>query len=257
VGHLEARGEPFRRGADQPLERWEIPVCEVPLRRLPLDDLPPVLRLLPSRRFSMTCSGPGRPRSRARRSPSCPRARDLVEVAGERTAVFCPSNLQRREKSTVRMGTLIPPRGCRCTDDLEQAALGELLDEHAVLGRRPAWCTPIPCFQPLADVGPVGLVKRKPVIAAATAFFSSRVARLRLVKSWALSAASRCVKWTTVDGRFVLGDELLERLGERDLGVRILERHRPLDRLDHRGRAGRCGGSGPRRRTKRRRESRT
>jgi hypothetical protein len=40
-------------------------------------------------------------------------------------------------------------------------------------------------------------VKRKPAIAAATAFFSSRVQRLRLVKSWALSAASRWVKWTT------------------------------------------------------------
>ena len=40
-------------------------------------------------------------------------------------------------------------------------------------------------------------MKRNPVIAAATAFFSSRVQRLRLVKSCALSAASFCVKWTT------------------------------------------------------------
>jgi hypothetical protein len=31
-----------------------------------------------------------------------------------------------------------------------------------------------------------------------------------------------------VDGRLVLGDELLQRLGEWDLGVGVLERHRPL-----------------------------
>ena len=40
-------------------------------------------------------------------------------------------------------------------------------------------------------------MKRNPAIAAPTAFFSSRVQRLRLVKSCALSAASFCVKWTT------------------------------------------------------------
>jgi hypothetical protein len=37
-------------------------------------------------------------------------------------------------------------------------------------------------------------------MASATAFFSSRVHRFRLVKSCALSAASFCVKWTTYTG---------------------------------------------------------
>ena len=55
----------------------------------------------------------------------------------------------------------------------------------------------MPCRSHLRISDPYGLVNSKSAMAYAMAAFSSRVQILRLVKSWALLAASAWVKWTT------------------------------------------------------------
>ena len=56
----------------------------------------------------------------------------------------------------------------------------------------------MPCLSHLRTSGPYGLREAEARDAPRRrAFFSSRVQRLRLVKSCALSAASFWVKWTT------------------------------------------------------------
>ena len=72
-------------------------------------------------------------------------------------AVFCPSYLHSRVKSTVRIGTLMPtPERVRPADDLEQAALRELLDEHAVFRQQPGVVQPDAVPQPAFDLRSVG-----------------------------------------------------------------------------------------------------
>ena len=96
------------------------------------------------------------------------------------------------------MGTLMPTPSVSVPQmTLSRPRWASCSTSTRYFGSMPAWCTPMPCFSHLRTSGPWGLVKRKPLIASATAFFSSRVQRFRLVKSCALSAASFWVKCTT------------------------------------------------------------
>ncbi len=117
----------------------------------------PSFAFSPSRRFSITCSGAcatTKPRSSKPFRPARPAI--WWKSRADRTAVFCPSNLQSREKSTVRIGTLMPtPERVGAADDLEQPLLRELLDEHAVLRQQARVMQPDALLQPLADVGAV------------------------------------------------------------------------------------------------------
>ncbi len=92
----------------------------------------------------------------------------------------------------------------------------------------------MPCFSHLRMSGPYGLVNLKPAIAAPTAFFSSRVQRFDAGEVLGAVGGVHLGEVDDVDGRLLLGDELLEGLGQGDLRVRVLERDRALDRL-HRG----------------------
>jgi hypothetical protein len=103
--------------------------------------------------------------------------------------------LQSLEKSTVRIGTLMPTPSVSVPQmTLRSPRWARLLHEHAVLGEQARVVDSDALLEPLADVGPVGLVNGSRRSRAPTAFFSSRVQRFRLVKSCALSAASFCVK---------------------------------------------------------------
>ncbi len=245
VRDLEARAEPLGRRAHQPLERLEVPVGEVVLGRLALDDLLAVLRLLPEPAGSRSrAPGPGPPRSRCRRSPSCP-ARPAIwwKSRAERTAVFCPSNLHRREKSTVRIGTLIPTPSVSVPQmTLSRPACASCSTSTRYFGSSPAWWTPIPCLSHLRTVGAVRAREaetrdRGPdrVLLLARAEVEAREV-LRAVGGVLLREVD------DVDGRLALRGELVERLRERDLGVGVLERHRPLAGLHDGGRAARCAG---------------
>ena len=55
----------------------------------------------------------------------------------------------------------------------------------------------MPCRSHLRMSAPYGLLNAKSAIRAAISAFCSLVQIVRLVKSWALPAASACVKWTT------------------------------------------------------------
>jgi hypothetical protein len=71
------------------------------------------------------------------------------------TAVFCPSNLQSRENSTVRMGTLMPTPSVSVPQmTFKRPFWASCSTSTRYFGSIPAWCRPIPCFSHLRTSGP-------------------------------------------------------------------------------------------------------
>ena len=185
-------------------------------------------------------------------------AGDLVEVARREHRRLLPVELaQPREEHGADRHVDADPERVGAADDLEQPLLRELLDEHAVLRQQPRVVQADALLQPLAHVRPVrareaeaGDLGRDRVLFLARAQVEAREV-LRAVGRVLLREVD------DVDRRLLLGHELLDRLGERDLGVRVLERHRPLAGLHDRRRPPACGASAPPRRRSRRRASPT
>ena len=158
--------------------------------------------------------------------------RDLVEVARGEDGRLLPVELaQAREEHGPYRDVDADPEGVGAADDLEQARLRELLDEHAVLGQEARVVDPDALLQPLADVGAVGAGEAEPgdggpdrVLLLASAEVEAREV-LGAVRGVSLGEVH------DVDGCLALRDELVEGLGERDLRVGVLERHRPLARF--------------------------
>ena len=201
VRHLEARHELLGRRADQPLERVEVPVDEVVLGRLALDDLLAVAgRLLAQadvldhvlRRLHDHVAA-------VVEALAAGAAGDLVEVARrEERRLPAVELAQPREEHGADRHVDAGAERVGAADDLEQAELRELLDQHAVLRQQARVVQADAVPQPLADVGAVrarevevGDARRDRLLLLA------RVQIFRLVKSCALPAASACVKWTT------------------------------------------------------------
>ena len=156
--HLEARGEPLGRRADEPLEGLEVPVGEVVLGRLALDDLLAVLRLLPEPQVLDDVLRGLRDDEAAVVEALAPGAPgDLVEVArGEDRRLLAVELAEAREEHGADRHVDADAERVGAADHLEQAALGELLDEHAVLRQQAGVVQADPLLQPLADVGAVG-----------------------------------------------------------------------------------------------------
>ena len=158
-------------------------------------------------------------------------ARDLVEVAGGEDGRLLPVELaEAREEHGADGDVDADPERVRAADDLEQAPLGELLHEDAVLGEEAGVVEADPLLEPLADVGAVGA--REAEVRDRGGHRVLLLAR-REVQAREVLGAVRGVRLREVDdvdGRLLLRDELLEGLGEGDLGVGVLEGHRPLAR---------------------------
>ena len=142
------------------LKVFEVPVDEVVLRR-PALRRPSCRRARPSRSslmFSMTCSGActtTKPRSSKPLRPARPaiwwKSRAL------RMRGLLPVELaQPREQHRADRHVDADAERVGAADDLEQAALRELLDEHAVLRQQPGVVQADAVLQPLADLRPVG-----------------------------------------------------------------------------------------------------
>ena len=101
----------------------------------------PSFAFSPSRRFSITCSGAWATTKPMSSKPFLP-ARPAIwwKSRAESTAVFWPSNLHRREKSTVRIGTLMPtPRVSVPQMTLSRPCCASCSTSTRYFGRRPAW----------------------------------------------------------------------------------------------------------------------
>ena len=163
---------------------------------------------------------------------------DLVEVAGgEDRRLLAVELAEAREEHGADRHVDADAEGVGAADDLEQAALGELLDEHAVLRQQAGVVDADPLLEPLADVGAVGARE-----AEARDRLAHRVLLLAgaEVQAREVLGAVRGVllgEVDDVDRRLAFRDELLQGLGQRDLGIGVLEGHRPLDGLH--------GGGGP------------
>jgi hypothetical protein len=156
-------------------------------------------------------------------------AGDLVEVAGGEVGRLLAVELaEPREQHRADRHVDAGAERVGAADHLQQPELRQLLDQDAVLRQQPGVVQADAVAQPLADVGPYGLLKSKPAM---------RVGDLRLLLARAdlqarevLRAAGRLRLREVhhVDRRLALVDELLDGVGERHLGVGVLERHRAL-----------------------------
>ncbi len=109
-----------------------------------------------------------------------------------------PSYFDSAEKTTVRIGTLMPtPRVSVPQMTLSRPACASCSTSRRYLGSIPAWCTPMPCRTSRDSVVPKAVEKRNPPIMSAIAAFSSLVLTLTLISACARSSAEAWVKWTT------------------------------------------------------------
>ena len=158
VRDLELAGQPLGRRGDQAREGLLVPVDEVPLRRLALDEFLAAAGLLLLEQQILDDM-----LRRLRHHPAAfiealaPRApADLVEIARAQDACLFPVELAKlREEHGANGDIDADAQRVGAADDLEQAALRELLDEHAILRQQPGVMQPDAVPQPLANLRPV------------------------------------------------------------------------------------------------------
>ena len=150
----------------------------------------------------MTCAGAcatTQPRVSKPRRPARPAI--CMKSRTVSRAVFWPSYLQSLEKSTVRIGTLIPtPSVSVPQTTCSSPACASRSTSLRYRGSIPAWCTPTPERRIRLSSGPNTLSKRVPEISRAMASRCGRSATDRLTRSCASSLASRWEKCTTYTG---------------------------------------------------------
>ena len=238
VRHLEARRQPLGGSGHQALERLQVPVGEIVLGGLPLDDLPAVLRLLVEPEvLDEVLRRLRHHEADLVEALASGAAGDLVEVAGgEDRRLLAIELAEPREEHRADRHVDAHAERIRAADDLEEPALGELLDEDAVLGEQAGVVQADPLLQPFAYVGAVGARE-----AEALDRFRDGVLLLAgaEVQAREVLGAGRGVllrEVDDVDRCLVLRDELLHHLRQRDLGIGVLEGHRPFDGLHGRRR---------------------
>ena len=155
---------------------------------------------------------------------------DLMEIARAENASFLAVEFAEAGEQDGADGDVdADAQGVGAADDLEQAALGELFDEHAVLGEQTGVMHANALLEPRADVWPIGTGELESgQFPAKHGFF---LARADVEAGEILRALSRfgLCEMHHIDRRFALAHQPFERLGQRRLRVRELERHRALD----------------------------
>ncbi len=127
------------------------------------------------RRFSITCSG-ARATTVPRLSKPFRPARPLICLKSRtlRTAVFSPSNLHSLVNRTVRMGMFTPtPSVSVPLTTLRSPLCASFSTRSRYFGKRPAWCSPIPCLMNREISLPYAESKWNPCRASRIFFFSS------------------------------------------------------------------------------------
>ena len=161
---------------------------------------------------------------------------DLVEVARAQVRRLLAVELAQAGEEH-RADRHVDARAERvgAADHLQQPALRELLDEHAVLREQPGVVQADAVPQPLADLGAVRAAEREAGDARRDLGLLLPGADLEAGEVLRAARRVRLREVDDVDGRLALVDQLLDRLRQRDLGVGELERHRAIAGL-HRDR---------------------
>ncbi len=235
---IESRGEPLGRSTDEPLERLPVPVGEVVLWRLSLDDLLAFLRLFRQPQvLDHVLRGLGDDEAAIVEPFPAGATGDLVEVAGGEDRRLLPVELAEPGEEHGADGDVdAHAQGVGAANDFEQTALGELLHQHPVFREETGMVHSDAVPKPFPDRGSVGAGEaevgnrfRHSILLIAGRELEAGEA-LRAVRGVFLSEVD------DVDGRFAFVGELLHRLRQWDLGIGILERHRTDDGLHRRGR---------------------
>ena len=155
---------------------------------------------------------------------------DLVEVAGAQVGGLLTVELaQAREQDRANRDVDARAERVRPADHSQQSRLRQLLDEHAVLREQPRVVEADAVPEPLADVGAVRAAERE---AGETGGDLGLLLPGADLEAGEVLRAARRVRLREVDdvgGRLALVDELLDRMGQRDFGVRVLEGNGTID----------------------------
>ena len=196
----------------------------------------PAFAFSASRRFSMTCSGGLRHHVAALVEALAPGAAgDLVEVARREHRRLLAVVLREAAEEYRADGHVDPdPQRVGAADDLQQAALGELLGEHAVARQQTGVVDADAVLQPGADAGTVG--RREAHVLDGRGQRLLLGARGDLQAGEALGARRGVLLGEVdhVDRHPVRLHEPFHGPRERLFGVGVLQRHRPLARRDGR-----------------------
>ena len=231
VRDLEAGREPLRRCSHETGEGLLVPVDEVSFGRLALHNLLAVARgLLRQLEVFDDVLGGLRDHPAEMVEALAPRASaDLVEIPRAENAGLLPVELaQLGEQHRADGDVDAHAQRVRAADDLEQAALGELLDEHAILRQQARVMQTDAVPQPLLDVGTVGTAELE-------AFH--RAAQRRLFLAGADVEAGEILRALGrfklgevdhIDRGLAIGQQRFKRLGQRQFGIGVLQRHGPV-----------------------------
>ena len=159
VRDLEAGGQPLRLGGDQAGEGVLVPVDEVLLRRLALHDLLAVPRrlLLELEVLDDVLGRLGHHPAAVVEALAPGAPADLVEIARAQDAGLLAVELaEPREQHGADRHVDADAERVGAADDLEQALLRQLLDQHAVLRQQAGVVEADAVLEPLPDVRAVG-----------------------------------------------------------------------------------------------------
>jgi len=231
VRNLEPGGQALGLRGPEPGERLLVPVDEVLFRRLALDDLLAVpgglfrqLEVLDDvlRRLGhhpapvIKTLAPGAPA-------------DLVKVAraedaGLLAVIFAEPRKQHGADGHVNAHA----ERVGAANDFEQPPLRQLLHQHPVLGQQPGMVQPDAVLEPLPNLGAVGAAELEPlqrradgVLLLARADVDARKV-LRALGRFQLGEVNH------IHRRLALRHQALQRRRQRQLGIGVFQRHRPI-----------------------------
>ena len=169
-------------------------------------------------------------------APSAPA--DLMEIPRAQDAGLLAVILaQAREQHGADGDVDADAEGVRAADDFEQALLRQLLDQHPVLRQQPGVVQPDPVLEPFSDIRTVGAGELEAFDGATDGVLL--FARADVDAGEVLRALGRLQlrEVDDIDGGLALSHEAFERGGQRQLGIGVLQRHRPILGCDGDGRA--------------------
>ena len=245
VGNLEAGSQPLRRRGDQAGEGVFVPVDEVFLGRLALDGFPAVaggffgeLEVLDGM-FGRLRHDP----AAVVESLAPGASADLVKIPRAEDDGLLPVELaQAREEHGADGDVDAHAEGVRPADDLEQALLGELLDQHAVLGEQTGVMQADAVFEPFFDFRAVWAAELEPFQRGGEGVLLFAGADIEAGEILRALGGLQLGEMDDINRRFAFGGEAFERLGQGQFGIGILQRHRTIrGRNADAGQAGQAG----------------
>ena len=236
VGHGEARDERLGQRGDEPIERGLVPVHVAPIRRLLADDLALLAGVAPGLCLELQVLDDvlGRLGDHAALvivALATGASADLLEVAdAEDGGLLAVELAELREEHGADRHVDADAQRVGAADDLEQALLRELLHDEPVLGEQ----TGVVDADAVADEALELLAVRAVEARAHQRLVDALLLLLRAVihahEVLRFFGAGALREVDEVDGVLALVDELVDRLVERRLGVREVERHGAMRR---------------------------